>query len=50
MLRTTPGKGQEVYLLTRESFSNFDFSFEWNGEPGQISCRLAATCFLAHSR
>lgn len=34
MLRTTPGKGQEVYLLTRESFRDFDLSFEWNGEPG----------------
>ena len=33
-LRTTPGKGQQVYLLTRESFSDFDFSFEWNGEAG----------------
>jgi hypothetical protein len=33
-LRTTPGNGTEVYLLTRESFSDFDLSFEWNGEPG----------------
>jgi hypothetical protein len=33
-LRTTPGKGKEVYLLTRESFGDFDLSFEWNGEPG----------------
>lgn len=34
MLRTTPGMGQQVYLLTRESFRDFDFSFEWNGEAG----------------
>jgi hypothetical protein len=33
-LRTTPGKGKEVYLLTRDSFSDFDLSFEWNGAPG----------------
>jgi hypothetical protein len=33
-LRTTPGKGKEVYLLTRDSFTDFDLSFEWNGEPG----------------
>src|SRR3954453_22479739 len=33
-LRTTPGKGEGVYLLTRESFGDFDLSFEWNGEPG----------------
>jgi hypothetical protein len=33
-LRTTPGKGAEVYLLTRDSFGDFDLSFEWNGEPG----------------
>jgi L-alanine-DL-glutamate epimerase-like enolase superfamily enzyme len=33
-LRTTPGRGQEVYLLTRDSFADFDLSFEWNGEPG----------------
>lgn len=36
-LRTTPGQGKEVYLLTRDSFSDFDFSFEWNGEPGYNS-------------
>jgi hypothetical protein len=33
-LRTTPGKGQEVYLLTRDAFTDFDLSFEWNGDPG----------------
>jgi hypothetical protein len=33
-LRTTPGKGVEVYLLTRDSFTDFDLSFEWNGDPG----------------
>ncbi len=37
ILRTTPGKGQEVYLLTRDSFGDFDFSFEWIGEPGHNS-------------
>jgi Domain of Unknown Function (DUF1080) len=36
-LRTTPGKGKEVYLLTRESFTDFDFSFEWFGEAGYNS-------------
>ena len=34
LLRTTPGRGREVYLLTRDSFTDFDFSFEWNGDPG----------------
>jgi hypothetical protein len=34
ILRTTPGHGAEVYLLTRESFKDFDLSFEWNAEPG----------------
>jgi hypothetical protein len=33
VLRTTPGRGAEVYLLTRDSFSDFDLSFEWNGDP-----------------
>src|SRR5215212_11098776 len=33
-LRTTPGEGQHVYLLTNESFTDFDFSFEWFGEKG----------------
>lgn len=32
-LRTTPGAGTEVYLLTRESFTDYDFSFEWKAEP-----------------
>jgi hypothetical protein len=36
-LRTTPGRGKEVYLLTRESFTDFDLSFEWFGEPGYNS-------------
>ena len=34
LLQTTPGHGQPVYLLTRESFTDFDFSFEWKCEPG----------------
>jgi hypothetical protein len=29
MLQTTPGKGTPVYLLTRDSFTDFEFSFEW---------------------
>lgn len=37
MLRTTPGKGTPVYLLTRESFRDFDFEFEWKGERGSNS-------------
>jgi hypothetical protein len=34
MLRTAPGHGDEVYLLTRDSFRDFEFSFEWKTEPG----------------
>ena len=34
MLRTTPGKGKRVYLLTRDSFRDFEFEFEWKTEPG----------------
>ena len=34
ILRTAPGTGVEVYLLTRDSFTDFDLSFEWNGDPG----------------
>jgi hypothetical protein len=37
LLRTTPGKGTSVYLLTRESFTDFEFSFEWKAEPGANS-------------
>jgi len=37
VLRTTPGRGTPVYLLTRESFRDFDFSFEWMAEPGANS-------------
>jgi 3-keto-disaccharide hydrolase len=33
-LRTSPGKGTEVYLLTKESFADFDLSFEWFCEKG----------------
>jgi hypothetical protein len=36
-LRTTPGKGVPVYLLTRDSFSDFELAFEWNAEPGANS-------------
>lgn len=34
LLQTTPGAGQPVYLLTRDSFTDFDLSFEWKSEPG----------------
>jgi hypothetical protein len=34
VLRTTPGQGTPVYLLTRETFSDFDLTFEWNSETG----------------
>ena len=34
LLQTTPGQGQPVYLITRESFADFDFSFEWKTEAG----------------
>lgn len=37
ILRTTPGQGEQVYLLTRESFTDFDLSFEWKAEPGANS-------------
>jgi hypothetical protein len=33
-LVTTPGKGTEVYLLTKDSFSDFELEFEWKGEAG----------------
>ena len=33
VLLTTPGQGSEVYLLTKESFSDFEFVFEWRAEP-----------------
>ena len=36
-LRTTPGQGEPVYLLTRESFTDFDLSFDWKAEPGANS-------------
>jgi hypothetical protein len=36
-LRTTPGRGEPVYLLTRESFTDFELAFEWRAEPGANS-------------
>ena len=33
-LVTTPGHGKEVYLLTKDSFSDFELEFEWKGEAG----------------
>jgi hypothetical protein len=37
LLQTTPGKGTPVYLLTRDSFTDFEFSFEWKAEPAANS-------------
>jgi hypothetical protein len=36
ILRTAK-KGVEVYLLTRETFTDFDFEFEWKAERGANS-------------
>jgi hypothetical protein len=36
-LRTTPKKGTPVYLLTRDSFTDFEFEFEWKAETGANS-------------
>jgi hypothetical protein len=36
-LRTTPGQGLPVYLLTRDSFSDFELAFEWKAESGANS-------------
>jgi hypothetical protein len=33
-IQTTPGKGEEVYLLTKESFRDFELAFEWKTEEG----------------
>jgi hypothetical protein len=33
-LRTTPNEGTPVYLLTRESFGDFDLAFDWKTERG----------------
>ncbi len=37
MLVATPGQGKEVYLLTKEAFEDFDFTFEWRAEAGANS-------------
>ncbi len=37
ILRTTPSQGKPVYLLTRDTFDDFDFTFEWRAEPGANS-------------
>lgn len=37
MLRTTPGRGTPLYLLTRESFRDFELEFEWKAAPGANS-------------
>lgn len=37
MLRTTPGKGTPLYLLTRKWFADFELSFEWKAEAGANS-------------
>lgn len=36
-LVTTPGQGKEVYLLTKDEFEDFDFTFEWRASPGANS-------------
>jgi hypothetical protein len=33
-LQTTPGRGEQVYLLTKDSFRDFELSFEWKTEEG----------------
>jgi hypothetical protein len=37
LLRTTPGRGERVYLLTRRSFTDYELVFEWKAEPGANS-------------
>jgi hypothetical protein len=37
LLRTTPGRGKPVYLLTRESFRDYELVFEWKAEAGANS-------------
>jgi hypothetical protein len=34
MLRTAPGQGKPTYLLTRESFTDFEMVFDWKMEAG----------------
>lgn len=34
LLRTAPEAGARVYLLTRDFFEDFDFTFEWKADPG----------------
>jgi hypothetical protein len=37
LLRTSPERGMHTYLITRDSFKDFDFSFEWKTEAGSNS-------------
>ncbi len=37
LLHTTPDRGTQVYLLTRDSFSDFELKFDWKAEPGANS-------------
>jgi hypothetical protein len=37
LLRTSPGQGSPTYLLTRKSFGDFEFAFEWKADPGANS-------------
>jgi len=37
ILRTTPDHGERLYLLTRDSFSDFELEFEWKAEEGANS-------------
>ncbi|HYI96299.1 MAG TPA: DUF1080 domain-containing protein [Bryobacteraceae bacterium] len=34
LLQTTPGQCEPTYLLTLESFEDFEMSFEWRSQPG----------------
>jgi hypothetical protein len=37
LLRTIPDVGERVYLLTRESFTDYELEFEWKAETGANS-------------
>jgi hypothetical protein len=37
VLHTTPGRGVPTYLLTRDSFRDFELSFEWKCDLGANS-------------
>jgi hypothetical protein len=37
LLRTTPERGTPLYLITRDSFEDFELAFEWKAAPGANS-------------